>query len=148
MLGDTLATLGVLCGGFLILLYGEYWNDSALTAAIAVYLFVHGYVEIRKAVHILMESAPADVDLDQMVREVEAVEAVEDMHHVHIWRLDERRVALEAHIAVNERDLASIEEIKHRVKMLLRDKFNVEHSTLEIEIVGRTGHGPEAIARE
>lgn len=148
MLGDTLATVGVLVGGFLIMQYGLHWIDPAITAAIAIYLIVHGYVEIRKAIGILMESAPEGFDLDRMVQEVEALDGVDDLHHVHVWRLDERRVALEAHVAVRENDLAAVEEIKNRVKTLLREDFNVGHATLEIEIAGRTGHGPQAIARE
>lgn len=148
MLGDTLATLGVLLGGFLIMRYGLHWIDPAITAAIAIYLIVHGYVEIRKAIGILMESAPEGFDFDRMVQEVEALEGVDDLHHVHVWRLDERRVALEAHVAVRERDLSAVEEIKNRIKTLLRDDFNVAHATLEIEISGQTGHGHHAIARE
>lgn len=146
MMGDTLATLGVLVGGFLILQYQIYWIDPAITAAIAIYIIVHGYVEIRKAVRILMESAPKDFDFDRMVREVEAVDGVDDIHHVHLWRIDEQRIALEAHVAVHERDLSAIEEIKKCVKQMLHDDFGIEHVTLEIEIAGRTGHDARKIS--
>lgn len=74
MIGDSLATLGVLIGGFLIVRYGAYWIDPAITAAIALYLLVHGSVEIRRAVRILMESAPEGFDFDRMMKEVHAVE--------------------------------------------------------------------------
>lgn len=148
MLGDTLATLGVLAGGFLILQYDVYWVDPAITMAIAVYIMVHGWVEIRKAIRILMESAPKDFDFQRMVAEVEGLEGVDDVHHVHLWRLDEQRVALEAHVAVYKQDLTAIEEIKSRVKTLLHDEFHVEHATLEIEIAGRTCQPSSKIAHE
>lgn len=67
---------------------------------------------------------------------------------MHLWRLDEQRVALEAHVAVKERDLESIEEIKSRVKAILREDFQIEHSTLEVEIAGRPSDDRQAIARE
>ena len=148
MMGDTLATLGVLAGGFLIMQYGVYWIDPAITIAIAIYIAVHGYIEIRNAIRILMESAPKGFDFDRMLEEVQALDGVEDMHHVHLWRLDERTVAIEAHVAVQERDLMEIEAIKSRIKELLHDDFDVEHATLEIEVAGSTGHRSEAIVEE
>lgn len=148
MLGDTLATLGVLLGGFIIMRYGVYWVDPAITAAIAVYIVVHGYVEIRKAVRILMESAPEGFDFDEMVRGIEELDGVDDLHHVHLWRIDEHRVALEAHVAVREHELEAIERIKKEIKSKLHEEFGVEHATLEIEIAGRTGHEAKPIVRE
>lgn len=148
MMGDTLATLGVIVGGVLIMQYGIFWIDPAITAAIAIYLIVHGYVEIRKAVSILMESAPSGFDLERMVRDIRAVEGVANLHHVHVWQLDEERVALEAHIVVLEADLGTIEQIKNRIKKLLRENFSVSHATLEIEIAGGTAHGRGIIAGE
>ena len=146
MMGDTLATLGVIVGGLLILQFGIHWIDPAITLAIALYIVVHGYIEIRKVIRILMESAPKDFDFDRMVRDVEALEGVDDLHHVHLWRIDEQRIALEAHVAVHEQDLSAIEEIKSRVKRKLSDDFGIEHATLEIEIAGRTGHDPRKIS--
>lgn len=148
MVGDSLATVGVLVGGFLIAQYGVQWIDPAITAAIALYLIAHGYLEIRKTIRILMESAPADFDLRAMVSAVEALDGVEDMHHVHVWRLDEQRIALEAHLCVEETDLEAIEEIKARVKRALLERYGVEHSTLEVEIAGRRTHERETIAPE
>lgn len=148
MFGDTLATLGVMVGGFLIIQYSIYWIDPAITVAIAAYIIVHGTIEIRKAVRILMESAPKGFDFDRMVSEVEAIESVQNMHHVHLWRIDEDRVALEAHVAVRERDLGAMEEIKQRIKDMLHKDFGIAHATLEIEIEGRTGHDLSPIANE
>lgn len=148
MVGDTLATLGVLVGGFLILRYEIYWIDPAITAAIGIYIAVHGGHEIRGAIRILMESAPRDFDFDGMIEAVEKTPGVENIHHVHLWRLDERRVALEAHIAIDETDLHAIEEIKRSIKQMLHDRFEIEHTTLEIEIAGHTDHGAAAIVHE
>ena len=125
--------------------YDMLWVDPAITAAISVYIFIHGGREIRKAVRLLIDSAPRGFDFDRMLREVVSVAGVADMHHVHLWHLDEFRVALEAHISVAEADLGSIEQIKHRVKKVLRDRFDVTHSTLEFEIEGHTEHDRSVI---
>jgi cobalt-zinc-cadmium efflux system protein len=145
MIGDTLATVGVIIGAVLVIAYGVHWVDPVITATIAVYLFAHAYHEIRKAIRILIESAPTDFDFDGMVRAVQALEGVQDLHHVHLWRLDEERVALEAHLSILQRDMHAMEAIKRRTKELLREDFDIEHATLEIEVAGQTDHNPSVI---
>jgi cobalt-zinc-cadmium efflux system protein len=147
LLADTLSTVGVMAGGLLILFYDVYWVDPAVTAAIAVYIIVHGYIEIRKTIRILVESAPEGFDFDRMVREVEALDGVSDLHHVHVWQLDEHRVAMEAHLTVGRRDLQEIEAVKRRVKEKLRRDFGVEHTTLEIETGDEPDHDRSIIPR-
>lgn len=136
LIGDTLATLGVVIGALLIMVYGLQWIDPALTAAIAVYIFIHAYLEIRKSITLLMDTAPEALDVDEMVQAVERVEGVDDLHHIHVWRIDEDRVALEARVVVTEPDLEHIEGVKHRIKAMLADEFGIGHVTLEMEIAG------------
>ena len=147
LFADTLSTIGVMAGGLLIYFYGVYWVDPAVTAAIAVYILVHSYVEIRKTIRILMESAPEGFDFDRMVREVEELDGVSDIHHVHVWQLDEHRTALEAHLTVRPRDLEAIAAVKRRVKAKLRDDFDVEHTTLEIETDDEADHDHSVIPK-
>ena len=145
LVGDTLATLGVMIGALIIMFYGIYWIDPAITAAIALYIFIHAFVEIRSSISMLMDTAPENFDFDWMVREVEGLGGVDNLHHVHVWRIDEERVALEAHLAVNEQDLDQIEDIKRRVKNKLEGDFGIKHATLEIEIAGQPGHDRSVI---
>lgn len=148
LLGDTLATLGVIVGGLLVMFYDIYIVDPIITLLIAVYIVVHGTIEIRKAIRILMESAPEDFDFGGMVRTVERIPGVEDLHHVHLWRLDEQRIALEAHLAITEADLSELEQIKRAVKAKLKNDFGVDHSTLEMECEQCTGHERAVIPHE
>ncbi len=134
LVGDTLATVGVMLGAVLIMLYDITWVDPAVTLAIAVYIAVHGYIEIKKTIAILMESAPEGFDLDGMVEAVETMEGVRDVHHVHVWRLDERRVAMEAHVAVEGvTELSDLDALKTLIKERLKERFGVGHATLELE---------------
>ena len=64
---------------------------------------------------------------------MEEVSGVEDVHHIHVWHLDEHRIALEAHVVVTANELKEVEVIKDKLKQLLKDKFNITHSTLEFE---------------
>lgn len=149
MVGDTLATLGVIVGGLLILFYDIRLVDPIITALIALYIGIHGSRELRRAIRLLMDSAPKDFDFDRMVEAVQAVDGVRDLHHVHLWRLDEARTALEAHVVIGaEQDWAAAETIKQKVKELLTNEFDVDHATLELELVGNMAHDTKLVRKE
>jgi len=140
MFADTLATVGVILGGVLIILYDIAWVDPLITAAISVYIFIHAWHEIRKAIAVLMESAPDGFDYDRLEAEMRAMEGVEDVHHLHVWRPDEERVALEAHVAVTEHDLRAADALRQRIEDRLREGFGVDHATLQLEPAGAVRH--------
>jgi cobalt-zinc-cadmium efflux system protein len=133
MFADTLATIGVIAGGVLILLFDIAWVDPLITAAISVYIFIHAWHEIRKAIAVLMESAPKDLDFDRLQAALGAMPGVQGVHHLHVWQLDEERLALEAHIAVTECDMAAADALRRRIEARLREDFGVHHATLQLE---------------
>ncbi|MEQ8601837.1 MAG: cation diffusion facilitator family transporter [Marivibrio sp.] len=137
-LADAGASLAVIVGGTLILLYDWVWVDALLTLAIALYVLWQGLAMMPQTIHILMEGAPEAIQRPEVVDAMRSVEGVEGVHHVHIWRLDEGRTALEAHVviadqAVQAGDLARLETIKAELKALLSERFEIAHSTLEFE---------------
>jgi cobalt-zinc-cadmium efflux system protein len=148
MIGDTLATVGVLVGSVFIILFNIYIVDPIITVLIAVYILAHSYLEIRKAIGILMESAPEGFDFAQMVHDVEAIEGVKSLHHVHLWRLDEARVALEAHVVVVTQSLGEVQQIKQTIREKLTEAYGIEHATLETEVEGRVDHDEKLIQNE
>jgi cobalt-zinc-cadmium efflux system protein len=131
---DALASIGVMIAGTLILLYQWYWMDSLLTVLIAGYILYQGYLMLPETVHILMQGTPEHLSVTDLIRTTEQLEQVVSLHHVHVWQLDEHRNALEAHVVVTEHHLADIERIKQRIKQHLHDQYDIDHSTLEIEL--------------
>ncbi|MBZ9673645.1 cation transporter dimerization domain-containing protein [Mesorhizobium sp. ES1-3] len=95
-----------------------------------------------------MESVPADLDFDDLVGQIEAIEGVENLHHVHVWRPDDTRRALEAHIAVSERDLESADRLKDRIKQMLSERFDIAHAMLEVEFAPNVSHDRNLIRKE
>ena len=69
----------------------------------------------------------------EKLKNLEEISSVENVHHIHIWNLDEKRVALEAHVVVTANELKDVEVIKDKLKVVLKDKFKITHSTLEFE---------------
>lgn len=133
-ISDALASVGVIIAGTLILLYQWYWMDSLLTLLIAAYILYQGYKLLPETIHILMEGTPEHLSIRDIIESTEQIDQVESLHHVHVWQLDEHRNALEAHVVVQRHNLDDIEKIKQRIKQHLHDEYEIEHSTLEIEI--------------
>ncbi|MBG78802.1 MAG: cation transporter [Alphaproteobacteria bacterium] len=128
---DALASVGVIIAGTLILLYGWVWTDATMTLLIAGYVLYQGITEIPKAIHLLMEGTPEDINVGDVITKMEAVSGVQNVHHVHIWQLDEQRNALEAHVVVNK--LSETHTVKLNLKATLYNEFKIMHSTLEFE---------------
>ncbi len=135
-LSDALGSLGVIVAGTLIILFD--WNiaDALITLAIAGYIAWHVLSEIGTVIRILMLGTPPALDPEAIVRAVKDIPRVVDVHHVHLWQLDERQNSLEAHIVTDCETPGQIAEIKREIKTALRKAFGIEHSTLEFEAVG------------
>ena len=134
IVADALGSVAVVAGGLLIQQYGWTFVDPLLTALIAGYILVHSYGMLRETISILMESAPRGFDIDALTEAAGRIAGVRNMHHVHVWRLDEHRVALEAHVEVEGiRELDALDRLKQRIKTRLHDQFAIDHATLELE---------------
>jgi cobalt-zinc-cadmium efflux system protein len=136
-LTDAGASMAVLLGGAAIFYMDWIWVDPVLTLGIAGYILWMSLGLLRQTSSILMEGVPSAVNIDEVVAAVEAIPGVVEMHHIHIWELDEKRRALEAHIVISEdRSMAELESLKEAVKQLLEARFSIAHSTLEMESAG------------
>lgn len=128
---DALASVGVVVAGSLILLYGWYWTDTLLTLVIAGYVLYQAATLLPQTIHLLMEGTPEGLSVADVKAAMEAVEGVKDVHHVHLWQIDEHRSALEAHIVIDR--FEDTARIKDALKARLGDSFDITHSTLEFE---------------
>ena len=141
-ISDAIASVGVILAGAAVLAWGAYWVDPLVTLVIASYILWQSLAMISRSVHILMEGAPADVENDELVATLEAIVGVIEVHHVHIWELDEHHRALEAHIVVDDEHLQRWADIKHQIKQQLVERFRIHHSTLEFEAPGEAACQP------
>ncbi len=129
---DALASLGVIIAGTLIILYEWYWTDTLLTLLIAAYVLYQAATMLPKTIHILMQGAPDNIVIDEVIAAMESISGVTNIHHLHLWQLDEQRNALEAHVVID--DFNNMDVIKASLKKYLAQEFAISHSTLEFEI--------------
>lgn len=131
-LSDALASVGVVIAGSLILVYEWYWSDTVLTLIIATYVLYQASTLLPQTINILMEGTPEHIDIDDVIKEMQTVDGVVEIHHIHIWQLDEHRNAIETHVLIE--DFNRFQEIKEGLKHMLKEQFSITHSTLEFEI--------------
>jgi cobalt-zinc-cadmium efflux system protein len=136
-LTDAAASIAVLLGGAAVYWLNWHWIDPLLTLLIAGYILYMSVGMLKQTASILMEGAPSGFHVNDLKRDIGSIEDVMDIHHIHVWELDEHRRALEAHIVIShEVSMAEMETIKEKVRKRLHDRFAIEHSTLEMEMFG------------
>ena len=132
-LSDALASIGVVIAGSLVLLYDWFWVDSLITMAIGGYILLQTFKMLPKSVNFLMDATPNNISIEDVKTSMSLIEGVEDVHHIHVWNLDEQRVALEAHVVTGAESLKENTTIKEAIKKSLQEKYDINHSTLEFE---------------
>ncbi|EMI24173.1 cation diffusion facilitator family transporter [Rhodopirellula europaea] len=135
---DAAGSVAVLIGAGAIIWLQWNWVDPVLTLVLSAYILYQVYAMLPKAMRILMEGTPVDLDVQDLVDEVEKLEGVEGLHHLHVWELDEQNRALEAHIVIDRESIEQFHEIKQRIKERLAHDFEINHSTLEFEYTAHT----------
>ncbi len=132
-LADSFSSLGVIVAGAIILWFGVLWIDSVVTLLVALFTIWHSLPDIRRAIHILMEGAPAGVEAEKLIADLQSIAGVAEVHHLHLWELDEHHSALEAHVVVEPAQLDRWTSIKQELKLRLSEQYDIQHSTLEFE---------------
>ncbi|QPZ90418.1 cation diffusion facilitator family transporter [Thioclava electrotropha] len=130
-LADAGASVAVIVGGIVILLYDWRLVDPILTIGISVFILWHVATDLKPVLRILMLGAPPEKDCTEVQGALGEVEGVSSVHHVHLWQIDEKRVSVEAHLVLDEgRDYATVIA---RAKDMLAHQFGIHHATLEPE---------------
>ncbi|MEP0315591.1 cation diffusion facilitator family transporter [Hyphomonas sp.] len=132
-LSDALASVAVIVGGVLILLYDIRWVDPAITILIAVYILYLAFTEIGSTIRTLMLGSPPDIDTDAVIDAVADVDGVTEVHHAHFWQMEEHEAALDTHVVIDAGRWEDLEEIKDAIKARVKKDFGIGHSTLEFE---------------
>ena len=127
-----------LVGSFLIIISaivirftGFLAIDPLLGMAFGVVLLWASWGILKESLHILLQGTPEDVDLDAAISAIGGLDGVIDVHHVHAWSLTSGLNIFSSHVRVQ--DASTGQHILTEVSNLLRDRFNIYFSTIQIE---------------
>jgi len=133
MLTDALTSLGVALLGVVWLFRPWYWLDPVASWVIVVLILYSGWGILREAFLILMNATPPGMDIEEIHKEIKALEGVTDVHHLHVWHTSGDMVYLAAHITVPDQMLSRVDELAARVRDLLYHRFGIDHPILQFE---------------
>ncbi len=134
LLTDVMTSIAVLLGGLGIMYFKIYWIDPLISLFIALYLIKESFFIVKETLFILMQFAPRDINVKDIEKAVKTIDLIENIHHIHLWRLDDSQIFLEAHLDFKENaDLKKVTEIIIKIEKMLKDRFNISHVTLQSE---------------
>lgn len=134
LFSDMLASVAVLAGGLLMQYFSFFWIDPLLTFIIALYLIYMGYDLINASTRILMLFTPKNINLKALQADISSLSSVKNLHHLHVWQLNEAEVHLEAHLELNSNmSLKDFDTVLLEIEDILYHKYGINHVTLQPE---------------
>jgi len=134
LLGDTLTSLAVIIGGVIIYYYKIYWLDPVITIIIGLYILKGSWSIIKQTNDILMQGVPEGLDLELIRNDLEQISAISNIHHAHLWNLDDHSVHFECHVDMEEDfRLSDTNLIQSKIEQLLKDRYGINHVTIQFE---------------
>lgn len=139
LMGDVLSTIGAVIAGIVILFTGANWVDSLVSALIGLLILWNAWGIVRESVHILMESTPPDIDMEALVKDIQAVPGVRAVHDLHVWSLNQSLRSLSAHVVTDDVTLSHGAQVQDAIARMLGDSYQIRHATLQLECPGCSG---------
>ena len=131
--GDTISSVGVIAGGIIIATTGWKIVDPIIAIMIGIIILWGAVGLVRESVEILLETVPKEIQLDKVTETIKSVKGVKELHDLHIWTITSGIYALSTHILIEDQMLSRTAEILTVIKSELEQKFNITHTTFQLE---------------
>ncbi len=134
VMSDMLGSVGVIVAGVILLATGWPYADPIVGVGIGLFILPRAYRLGREALRVLLQVAPAGLDVDVVRRALDDVEGVGGVHDLHVWTLTSGLRVATGHLELA--DGAGSEDVLERATRLLRERVGLEHVTLQVEAPG------------
>lgn len=131
VLADLFSSVGVVAAGAIVLLSGWRYADPAAGLLIGVLVLASTAGVLRESLGVLLEGTPAGIDARAVGQAMAALDGVVGVHDLHVWTITSGFPALSAHVLV--RPEADCHAIRRELEVLLRERFALTHTTLQVE---------------
>ena len=133
VLGDALASVGVIVAGVVIVLTGWTVVDPLISMMIGVIIVVGSGNVLRRALHILVEGVPQGLTATEVAEAMNGLPGVSKVHDLHVWTVSPGYVALSAHVVLNDQSLSEAQGILEDLEGTLSKQFGIDHTTIQVE---------------
>jgi cobalt-zinc-cadmium efflux system protein len=134
VVADTLGSIGVIVAAVVMWGTGWGWVDPVIGAAIGLFILPRAWRLGRDALRILVQAAPAGIDISAVSSALTAIDGVADVHDLHVWTLTSEMDVLTAHLGVTPG--ADRQAVLVNARTLLAERFHLSHATLQVEAAG------------
>lgn len=132
MLEDVLGWFVVLIGSVLMKFTNIEYIDPIMSIGVALFILYNTLTNIKEITDIFFEKTPKNINIDEVKKQLEEIDGVEDVHHIHIWSMDNINNYATMHIILNKENEV---EIKNKIREKLKES-DIHHVTIEIEKKG------------
>ncbi len=131
MASDALISLGVVIAGIVIIYTKWYWLDSIVSLVLVVAVIFGTWGLLKESLRLTLNGVPKDIDINEVKKYLLGLKGVADVHDLHIWAISTSETALMVHLIIPE--IVENDLIYESIKEELHHKFNISHSTIQIE---------------
>ncbi|MCA1028868.1 MULTISPECIES: cation diffusion facilitator family transporter [Cytobacillus] len=133
VISDMLGSIGAIVAALLIMFFGWGWADSLASVIVASLVLRSGYYVMKSGIHVLMEGAPQNVDVDDVIKTIQDTNEIQSVHDLHVWTITSGLNALSCHAVVEGKmTIAESEKLLHKIEHNLEHK-NIHHMTIQLE---------------
>lgn len=134
VVSDALGSVGVIIAGLIMLATGWYYADPIFSVAIGLFILPRTWKLLTQAVNVLLEGTPAHINVATVEAAMLKVDGVEKLHDLHVWTITSGIEALSTHVVLAENcDPTDGDRVLEQLSALLKEKFEIDHSTIQIE---------------
>jgi len=133
VLGDALASVGVIAVGVLLLFVDWFWLDPLVSVMIGVLILFSSGRVLKESIHILAEGMPSGMTATSIAESMLKVPGVRQVHDLHVWTVAPGYIALSAHVTIQDRSISQTAEMMAALKEALHDEYEIQHITIQVE---------------
>jgi cobalt-zinc-cadmium efflux system protein len=135
VVSDALGSVGAIAAGMVMLLTGWYVADPLISILIGLLILHSSWNLVKESLSVLMQAVPKGIRLEDVQQALEEVEGVSKVHDLHVWAVTSDIFTLSAHAVVENG--GDFHQVLNGIEDTLKERFNIEHTTIQLEIESR-----------
>ena len=135
VVSDALGSVGAITAGLIMLATGWYLADPLISIFIGVLILYSSWSLVKDSLTVLMQAVPKGIELEEVRKTIEGVAGVSKVHDLHVWALTSDLFTLSAHAVVD--DGGDFHAVLNGIEDTLKERFNIEHVTIQLETESR-----------